>query len=80
MSTMGARGSVVEELRYKTGGRGFDSPWGRWIFQFTQSFQLHHGPGVDWASSRNEYQVSSGGRGRPARKADKLTAICKPIV
>jgi hypothetical protein len=38
-------------------------------------------PGVDSASNRNEYQESSwGGKGRPARKADNLTAICEPIV
>jgi hypothetical protein len=29
---------------------------------------------------RNEYQESScGGKGRPARKADNLTAKCEPI-
>jgi hypothetical protein len=43
--------------------------------------QPHYGPGVDWASNRNEYQESSwGSKGRPARKADNLTAICEPIV
>jgi hypothetical protein len=39
----------------------------RWIFQFTESFQPHYGPGLDSASNRNEYQESSwgvkGGRG-----------------
>jgi hypothetical protein len=51
------------------------------FFQFTQSFQPHYGPGVDSASNRNEYQESSWGvKGRPAHKADKLTAICEPIV
>jgi hypothetical protein len=45
------------------------------------SFQPHYGPGVDSASNRNEYQESSlGVIGRPARKADNLTAICEPIV
>jgi hypothetical protein len=29
------------------------------IFKVTKSFQLHHGPGVDTASNRNEYQESS---------------------
>jgi hypothetical protein len=39
------------------------------------------GPGVDSAFNRNEDQESSwGGKGRPARKADNLTAICEPIV
>jgi hypothetical protein len=39
-----------------------------------------YGPGVDSASNRSEYQVSSWGKGLPARKADNLTAICEPIV
>jgi hypothetical protein len=43
--------------------------------QFTLSFQPHS------ASNRNEYRESSrGGEGRPARKTDKLTAICEPIL
>jgi hypothetical protein len=52
----------------------------RWIFSVTCSFQPHCGPGVD---NRNEYQESSrggGGKGRPVRKADNLTAICEQIV
>jgi hypothetical protein len=41
----------------------------RWNFS---SFQPHYGPGVNSASNRNEYQESSlGGKGRPARKAEK---------
>jgi hypothetical protein len=35
---------------------------------------------VDSAFNRNEYQESSGGKGRPERKADNLAAICEPIV
>jgi hypothetical protein len=52
----------------------------RWNFL---SFQPHYGPEVDSASNGNEYQEDSwggGGKGRPARKADNLTAICEPIV
>jgi hypothetical protein len=42
-------------------------------------FQPYYGPGVDSASSRNEYQESSWGvKVRPARKVD-LAAICEPI-
>jgi hypothetical protein len=38
-------------------------------------------PWVDSASNRNEYQEDSCGvKSRPARKADNLTAICKPTV
>ena len=35
---------MVEELRYKPEGRGFNS------------FRPHYGPGIDSASNRNEYQ------------------------
>jgi len=47
---------LVEALRYKPEGRGFDSQWCLWNFSFTQSFQPHYGPGVDSASNKNEYQ------------------------
>jgi hypothetical protein len=54
------------------------------VWQISKHLQPHYGPGVDWASNINEYQESSwgggGGKGRPARKADNLTAICEPIV
>ena len=43
---------LIEALRYKPEGRGFDS---------RLSFQPHHGPGVDAASNRNEYQDISWG-------------------
>jgi hypothetical protein len=36
--------------------------------------------GLDSTSNKNEYQESSWGKGRPARKADNLTAIFEPIV
>jgi hypothetical protein len=36
--------------------------------------------GVDSTSDRNEYQESSWGKGQPAHKADKPTAICDLIV
>jgi hypothetical protein len=49
-------GVVVEALRYKLEGRGFDFRWCRSIFSFTYSFRPHYGPGVDSASNRNEYQ------------------------
>ena len=47
---------LVEALRYKPEGRGFDSRWCHWNFSLTQSFRPHYGPGVDSASNRNEYQ------------------------
>jgi hypothetical protein len=44
-------------------------------------FQPHYGPGVVSASNQNEYQESSwGGKERPTRKADNLTAIYELII
>jgi hypothetical protein len=48
---------LVEALRYKPEGRGFDSGWVHWDFSVTKSFWSHNGPGVD-SASKNEYQES----------------------
>jgi hypothetical protein len=45
-----AAAQLVEALRYKPEGRGFDSRWCHW------NFLSHYGPGVDPASNGNEYQ------------------------
>jgi hypothetical protein len=76
---MGARGSVVGWGTMLEAGRSRVRVPMRWHFS---SFQPHYGPGVDSASNRNEYPPRKvpGGKGRPARKADNLTAICEPIV
>ena len=42
---------LVEALRYKPEGRGFDSRWCHWNFSLTYSFLPHYGPGVDSAST-----------------------------
>ena len=42
---------LVEALRYKSEGRGFDSLWCHWNF-----FRPHYGPRIDSASNINEYQ------------------------
>jgi len=47
---------LVEALRYKSEGRGFDSRWCQWNISLTYSFRPHYGPVVDSASNRNEYQ------------------------
>jgi hypothetical protein len=47
---------LVETLRYKPEGRGFDCRWCHWNFSLTPSFRQHNGPGVDSASNRTEYQ------------------------
>jgi hypothetical protein len=40
-----------------------------------------YGPGVYSASNTNEYQIILlGDKALPARRAENLTAICKPIV
>jgi hypothetical protein len=49
------------------------------FFRFTSSYQPHCGPGVYSASDKSTRNLS-GGKRRPARKADNLTAICEPIV
>jgi len=47
---------LLEALRYKSGGRGFDSRWCHWKFVLTQYFRPHCGSEVDSSSTRNEYQ------------------------
>ena len=47
---------LVEALRYKPEGRGFDSRWCHCNFSLTETFRPHYGPGVDSASNRNEYR------------------------
>jgi hypothetical protein len=50
---------LVDALRYKPEGRGFDSRWGHWDSFIDLILRSHHGPGVDSASNRNEYEESS---------------------
>jgi len=44
---------LVEALRYKPEGCGFDSRWCHWNFSLTLSFRPHYGPKIDSASNRN---------------------------
>jgi hypothetical protein len=46
---------LVEKLRYKPEGSGFDSWRCLWNFSLTWSFRPHYGPGINSASKRNEY-------------------------
>ena len=46
---------LVEALRYKSEGSGFDSRWCHWNISLTSSLRRHYDPGVDSASNRNEY-------------------------
>ena len=67
---------LVEALRYKSVGRGFDSRWCLWNFLLIKSFRPHCGPGVDSASNRNEYQkYFLGDKKRPVHRADNLTTF-----
>jgi hypothetical protein len=64
---------LVEALRYKPKGRGFDSWWCQWH----NPFRSHYGPGVDSASNRNEYQeyflgAKAAGASSSARVKERL--------
>jgi hypothetical protein len=55
---------LVQALRYKPKGRGFDPHWCHWNFSLAQSYRPHYGPGVDLASNRNDYhEYFLGGKG-----------------
>ena len=47
---------LIESLRYKPEGRGFDSRWYHWNFSLTYSFRPHCSSGVDSVSNRGENQ------------------------
>jgi len=57
---------LVKTLYYKAEGRGFDSQWCHMNFSFTRFFPPQHGPGVESATNRCEYQAyflgAKGGR------------------
>jgi hypothetical protein len=55
---------LVEALRHKREGHGFDSRRCHWNFSLMLSFRPHYGPVVNSASNRNEYQEDFlGGKG-----------------
>ena len=47
---------LVDALRYKLEGRGFDFRWCHWNFSLTYSFRLLYGPKVDSNFNRHDYQ------------------------
>jgi hypothetical protein len=75
---MWARSSVVgwgSSIR-KMAGSIFDEDTEFFFF----SSPYRYGPGVDWASNRNEYQkIFLGDEMLPVRKADNLITISEPI-
>ena len=46
------KAQLVEALRYRSEGLGFDSRWCYWNFSLIYSY----GPGVDSDSNRNKYK------------------------
>jgi hypothetical protein len=67
---------LIEALRYKPKGGGFDSRWGLRDFSLIWSFRSHYGPGVYSVSNRNQYQqYSLGVKMAGARKADNLVTF-----
>jgi hypothetical protein len=80
-----ARGSVVlKVLCYMPEGCGFETRWGELILSIYLILQAAMGPESYSACNRNEYQkqkvIFLGSKELPVRRADKLTAICQPIV
>ena len=68
---------LVETLRYKSEGRGFDSRWCHLNFSLTQSFRPHYSPAVGSASYRNEYQeYFLGGKGGRCVGLTALPSSC----
>jgi hypothetical protein len=72
---------LVEELCYKSEGRGFESRRDYWIFfnlpnPSSSTMALGFTQPVTELSTRKYFW----GKARPARKAANLTAICEPIV
>ena len=74
---------LVEALRYKPEGRGFDSWSCHCNFSLPQSFRTIYGPGVDLSSNRNEYQEyflgGNGGRCVRLTTLPHPCAVCLEI-
>jgi len=54
---------LVQALRYKPGGLGFDFRWCHWNYLLTYFFRPHYEPGSDSVSNINKYQEYFLGRG-----------------
>jgi hypothetical protein len=70
---------LVEALCYKLEDRGFESQWGgffNWLNPSSRNMALGCTQPLTEMGTRN----IPGDKGRPARKAGNLTAICEPII
>jgi hypothetical protein len=72
--------STSEILRLVFTDAGFQIPMKLNYFQLTYPFRPHYGSRVNSVSNRNEYHEFSGGKGRPARNANNLSANREAIV
>ena len=73
---------LIEALRHKTGGPGFDSRRSPWTFSSELILlSAFSSSGVHSSSNRNEDQgFSFGGKVRPERTADNSTVLVVPNV
>jgi hypothetical protein len=71
---------LVEALCYKPEGRGFECRWGGFFFNLPNSSSSTMALGSTQPLTKMSTRNTPGVKGRPARKADNLTAICEPIV
>jgi hypothetical protein len=72
--------AVAVALRYKPESRGFDSRLGHWISQLTCLSSSTMALGLTQPLTEMSTRNLPGGKGRPTREADNLTAIYEPIV
>jgi hypothetical protein len=70
---------MVEARCYKPEGRGFESRWDNFFFNWPNPSSRTMALGSTQPLTEMSTRKISGGKG-PARKADNLTAICEPTV
>jgi hypothetical protein len=71
---------LVEALCYKPEGRGFESRCGNWFFNLPKLSSRTMALGLTQPLTEMSVRNPHEDKARPATKAEKLTAICEPIV